>query len=146
MEESIFHFRYVRLYDVDIPKEQRLSYLQAVETQIRRRVLRCLGLHCLPVTRLGVPSLQWVNLALLLLLLLPRRRRRPCILTLHLFCCLLIIPPIYPAFHIFQKVIIFLAHLSESTLCPSSTISVLKHSSFDPILMKLAQNVCLYEI
>ena len=34
LEESIFDFRYVRLYDVDIPKEKWLNYLQTVETLI----------------------------------------------------------------------------------------------------------------
>ena len=40
LEESIFDFRYVRLYDVDIPKEKWLNYWQPVEILIRRRVLR----------------------------------------------------------------------------------------------------------
>ena len=40
LEESIFDFRYVRLYDIDIPKEKWLNYLQTVETLIRSRVLR----------------------------------------------------------------------------------------------------------
>ena len=44
--ESIFDFRYVRLYDVDIPKEKRCKYLQTVETRIRRRVLRRLIWIC----------------------------------------------------------------------------------------------------
>ena len=52
LEGSIFEFRYVGQYDADIPKEKWLNYLQTVEN---------LGLHCLPVTRLGVSSLQWVN-------------------------------------------------------------------------------------
>ena len=30
LEVSIFDFRYVRLYDVDNPKEKRLIYLQTV--------------------------------------------------------------------------------------------------------------------
>ena len=34
LEESIFDFRYVRLYDVDILKEKWLNYLQTVETLI----------------------------------------------------------------------------------------------------------------
>ena len=39
LEESIFVFGYVRLYDVDILKEKLLNYLQTVETLIRRCVL-----------------------------------------------------------------------------------------------------------
>ena len=58
LEESIFDFRYVRHYDIDIPKEKRLNYLQTVETT---GVLPHLGLHSLPVTHLGVSSLQWVK-------------------------------------------------------------------------------------
>ena len=47
-----FQFRYVRLYDIDIPKEKWLNYLQAVETdQTLHYVVSDLGLHCLPVTR-----------------------------------------------------------------------------------------------
>ena len=47
---------------MDIPKEKWLNYLQTVETLIRRRLLprsaaSDLGLHCLPVSRLGVSSL-----------------------------------------------------------------------------------------
>ena len=46
MEESIFDFKYVRLYDVDIPKEKWLNYLQIVETRIRCHILQSdLGLH-----------------------------------------------------------------------------------------------------
>ena len=39
-EEAIFDFKYVRLHNVDIPKEKWLNYLQTVENLIRRRVLR----------------------------------------------------------------------------------------------------------
>ena len=44
MEESIFNFRYVMLYDTDIPKEKEkwLNYLQTVKTLIRHHVLQCL--------------------------------------------------------------------------------------------------------
>ena len=57
LKESIFDFRYVRLYDVDILKEKWLNYLQTVETLIRRRVLcRLICLHYLPVTRLGISN------------------------------------------------------------------------------------------
>ena len=40
LEESIFYYIYVRLYNVDIPEESWLNYLQTVETLIIRRVLR----------------------------------------------------------------------------------------------------------
>ena len=39
LEESNFNFRYVRLWDLDIPWEKRLNYLQTVETLIRRHNL-----------------------------------------------------------------------------------------------------------
>ena len=39
LEESIFDFRYVKLYDVDIPEEKWLNYLQTVETKIRCHIL-----------------------------------------------------------------------------------------------------------
>ena len=32
MEDSNYDFRYVRLCDLEIPKENRLNYLQIVET------------------------------------------------------------------------------------------------------------------
>ena len=38
-DKSIFNFRFVRLYDVDVPKEKWLNYLQTVETLIRCHVL-----------------------------------------------------------------------------------------------------------
>ena len=40
LEESIFHFRYFRLFDVDNPKEKWLNYLQTVETLIRHHILQ----------------------------------------------------------------------------------------------------------
>ena len=46
MCESIFHFRYVRLYYIDSPKEKWLNYLQTVEILIRRRVPRRLIWVC----------------------------------------------------------------------------------------------------
>ena len=62
LEESIFDFRYSRLYDVDIPKGKWLIYLQTVETLIRHHILLCLIWVCtvcqIPV---GVSSLQGVN-------------------------------------------------------------------------------------
>ena len=39
LEEFIFNFRYVRLYDVDIPKEKWLNYLKTVETLIWLHIL-----------------------------------------------------------------------------------------------------------
>ena len=66
LEESNFNFRYVLLWDIHIPREKWLNYLQTVETLIRCRVLRRLinaasdlGLHCLPFTPLRVSRLQW---------------------------------------------------------------------------------------
>ena len=62
MEESNFDFRYVRLYDLDIPREKWLSYLHTVATdQMPHSVASDLGLHCLPVTLLGVSRLKWVK-------------------------------------------------------------------------------------
>ena len=56
-EESIFDFRYIRLYNIDILKEKWLNYLQTVETVIRRRVPRRLIWVCtvyqLPVYHTG---------------------------------------------------------------------------------------------
>ena len=46
LEDSNFDFRYVRLCDLDIPREKWLNYLQTVETMIRRRVLRRLIWVC----------------------------------------------------------------------------------------------------
>ena len=60
MEDSNFDFRYVRLCNLDIPREKCLNYLQTMETLIRHHILH-LGLHCLPVTLLGVSRLQWVK-------------------------------------------------------------------------------------
>ena len=59
LEESIFDFRYVKLYDVDIPKEKKVELFanSADPDQTPRSVASDLGLHCLPVTRLKVSSL-----------------------------------------------------------------------------------------
>ena len=46
LEESNFNFRYVQLWDLHIPRENRLTYLQTVETLIRRCVLRRLIWVC----------------------------------------------------------------------------------------------------
>ena len=56
-----FHFRYVRLYDVDIPKEKLLSYLQTVDPDQTPHSASDLGQHCLLVTHFRVSCLQWVN-------------------------------------------------------------------------------------
>ena len=45
LDESIFDFRYVRLYDVDIPKEKWLTIYKQ-------------SLHCLPLTLLRSPVLN----------------------------------------------------------------------------------------
>ena len=58
LEASNFNFRYVRLWDLDIPREKWLNYLRTVETLIRRQIF---GLRCLPITPLGVSRLQWVK-------------------------------------------------------------------------------------
>ena len=58
MEESNFNFKCVWLWDLDIPKEKWLNYLQTVETMIRCPYL---DLQCLPFTLLGVSRLQWVK-------------------------------------------------------------------------------------
>ena len=50
---------------MDIPKEKWLNYIVFANSwdpdQTPRSAASDLGLHCLPVTRLGVSSLQWVN-------------------------------------------------------------------------------------
>ena len=71
LEEPIFHFRSVRLYDVDIPKEKRKKMIElfansGAPDQISHSAASDLGLHYLPATRLGVSSLQWVNSSSLL--------------------------------------------------------------------------------
>ena len=50
LEDSNFDLRYIRLSDLDIPREKWLNYLQTVET-----LMRC---H---VTLLGIFRLQWVK-------------------------------------------------------------------------------------
>ena len=46
LEVSNFNFRYSRLWNLHIPKEKWLTYLQTVETLIRRRILRRLIWVC----------------------------------------------------------------------------------------------------
>ena len=61
---SNFHFRYVKLCDLDIPREKWFNYLQTVDTLIRCHFLRHLIWVCsLPITLLGVSRLQWDNIA-----------------------------------------------------------------------------------
>ena len=60
LEESIFDFRYVRHYDIDIPKEKKVE-LFANNGDHRCSAASDLGLHSLPVTHLGVSSLQTVK-------------------------------------------------------------------------------------
>ena len=56
-------FSYVRVCDLDVPREKWLNFLQTVETLIRCHisVASNLGLHCLPITLLWVSRLKWVN-------------------------------------------------------------------------------------
>ena len=60
---SIFDFWYVRLYNIDIPKEKNVELFASSgdSDQTPRSAGSDLGLHCLPVTRLGVSSLQLVK-------------------------------------------------------------------------------------
>ena len=58
LEECIFEFRYVGLYDMDITKEKMLELFanSGDPDQAPRSRASDLGLHCLQVTRLGVSS------------------------------------------------------------------------------------------
>ena len=47
LEESNINFRYIRLWDLHIPREKWLNYLQTLETLIRRRILRHLIWVCI---------------------------------------------------------------------------------------------------
>ena len=54
LEESNFHFKYVRLCDLDITREKWLNNWQTVETlMMLHSGASDLGLYCLPVTLLG---------------------------------------------------------------------------------------------
>ena len=46
LEESNFNFRYIRLWNLNIPREKWLNYLQTVTTLIRCRILRHLIWVC----------------------------------------------------------------------------------------------------
>ena len=61
LEVSNFDFRYIRLCDLDIPKEKGLNYLQTMATLIKlHSTASDLHLYCLPITLSGVSRLQWV--------------------------------------------------------------------------------------
>ena len=52
----------MRLYDIDTSKEKWLNVLNSGDPDQRPlSVVSDLGLHCLPVTRLGVSSVQWAK-------------------------------------------------------------------------------------
>ena len=59
LEEFNINFRYVRLYDLDIPREKWLN--SGDPDQTLHYAASDLGLHCLPITLLGVSRLQWVK-------------------------------------------------------------------------------------
>ena len=63
LEDSNFDFRYVRLCDLDIPRENWLNYWQTVETLIRCRILQHLIWVCTvcQVPFWGFFRLQWVK-------------------------------------------------------------------------------------
>ena len=65
IRRSIFDFRYmyVRLYDVAILKEKMVELFanSGDPNQMLYSAMSDLGLLCVPVTRLEVSSLQWVN-------------------------------------------------------------------------------------
>ena len=57
-----FHFRYVGLCYLDIPREKWLKYLQTGDPdQMPHSVVSDLDLHCLPLTLLEISRLQWVK-------------------------------------------------------------------------------------
>ena len=64
LEESNFNFRYIKLCDLDIPREKRkmakLFANRGDPDQMSHSVVSHLGLHCLPITLLGVSRLKWV--------------------------------------------------------------------------------------
>ena len=63
LEESNFNVRYVCLWDLDIPVEKKAKLFANIgdPDQTPHSAAADLGLHCLPITRLGVSRLQWVN-------------------------------------------------------------------------------------
>ena len=78
LEESNFNFRYIQLWDLHIPREKWLNYLQTVETLIKRRVLRhliwvwsCVLWHLIWVCTVcqlplyASPDYNWLTLTML---------------------------------------------------------------------------------
>ena len=53
-----FNFRYVRLCGLDIPREKWQNYLQGDPDQTPHCMVSDTGVHCLPVTLLGVSKLK----------------------------------------------------------------------------------------
>ena len=66
LEDSNFDFRYVRLCDLDIPREKIVELFSnsGGPDQTPRNAASDLGLHCLPSTLSGVSRLQWDNICL----------------------------------------------------------------------------------
>ena len=64
LEDSNFNFRYARLYEIDILREKMVELFANSEdpNQTPRSAASDLGLHCLPITLLGVSRLQWVDI------------------------------------------------------------------------------------
>ena len=63
LKDSNFDFRYVRLCDLDIPREKMVELFanSGNPDQTPPSAASDLGLHCLPTTLLGVSRLQWVK-------------------------------------------------------------------------------------
>ena len=60
---SNLDLRYVRLCDLDIPREKKVElFANSVDPdQMPHSAASALGLHCLLIILLGVSRLQWVN-------------------------------------------------------------------------------------
>ena len=71
LEYSNYDFRYVRLCDLDIPREKKgqLFANSGDSDQMPYSAASDLCLHCLPVTLLGVSRLQWVKEEYLVIIL-----------------------------------------------------------------------------
>ena len=71
LEYSSYDFRYVRLCDLDIPREKKgqLFANSGDPDQMPCSAASDLCLHCLPVTLLGVSRLQWVKEEYLVIIL-----------------------------------------------------------------------------
>ena len=61
LEESTFNFRYVWLWDLEIFLQAKLFANSKDPDQMPHSAASDLGLHCLPITHLGVSRLQWVK-------------------------------------------------------------------------------------